>query len=291
MMQGGGQSGGTFLPVVLSLLLVLLAYAAILFSGAFDPRQRLTVFMTRHGLTSVSIAYGDRDEIPRTLTIHSAPAKIYPYYSLSKPITAAMVMELANRHVLSLDEAVAGTSPRNLMHHAGGWDRAMAGDPVTQRQTDNRCVDIPPPPKQFEPGTRQAYSNIGYCILGALVERRSGLPFEDAARRLIPATRNMRYDDWLGPAGGWSGTAMTYWHFAAQPTNPRIMERPLYAGASYYGLGWKVSRGGLSHFGLFKDNYAIVLKRGRHVVVALFDGNPGDGQKALEEARPMLLSL
>jgi len=291
MMGGGGQSGGKFLPVLLSLLLILFAYAAILLSGAFDPRQRLKVFMARHGLTSVSIVYGDRDEIPRTLTIDSDPARIYPYYSLSKPITAAMVMELADRRILSLDEGVAGTSPRNLMHHAGGWDRSITGDPVTQRQTDDRCVDIPPPPKQFKPGTRQAYSNIGYCILGALVERRTGMSFDAAARKLIPATRDMRYDDWLGPAGGWSGTAMTYWRFAARPTDPRIMEKPPYAGAAYYGLGWKVSRNGLSHFGLFKANYAIVLKRGKHVVVALFDGNPGDGQRALEDARPILMAL
>ncbi|BAV66152.1 hypothetical protein SCLO_1031120 [Sphingobium cloacae] len=275
----------------MSLLLVLLCYAAILFSGAFDTQERLKLFMARHGLTSASIVYGDRGATPHMLTIHSDPAKVYPYYSLSKPITAAMVMELADRHILSLDEPLVGTSPRNLMHHAGGWDRSVAGDPVTQRKTDERCVDIPPPPKQFEPGTRQAYSNIGYCILGSLIERRTGMPFDAAARRLIPATRDMRYDEWLGPAGGWSGTAMTYWRFAARPIDPHILEKPSYAGTNYYGLGWKVSRNGLSHFGLFRRNFAIVLKRGKHVVVALFDGNPGDGQRALEEARPILLSL
>src|SRR5919108_2326439 len=40
----------------------------------------------------------------------------------------------------------------------------------------------------FEPGSRYAYSNFGYCILGRVVEKVTGLSYERFVRQQILAT-------------------------------------------------------------------------------------------------------
>src|SRR5207249_6526833 len=37
----------------------------------------------------------------------------------------------------------------------------------------------------FDPGTRFAYSNLGYCVLGRVIERVTGQKYEDAVRQLV----------------------------------------------------------------------------------------------------------
>jgi N-acyl-D-amino-acid deacylase len=40
-------------------------------------------------------------------------------------------------------------------------------------------------PLDFDPGTRYAYSNFGYCLLGRIVERAAGQGYEGAVRSLV----------------------------------------------------------------------------------------------------------
>lgn len=65
----------------------------------------------------------------------------------------------------------------------------------------------------FEPGTREAYSNGGYVILGAIIERLSGQSYHEYVREHVlgPAgmTHTMPYDSRASPAGSALGyTAM-----------------------------------------------------------------------------------
>lgn len=65
----------------------------------------------------------------------------------------------------------------------------------------------------FEPGTREAYSNGGYVILGAIIERLNGQSYHDYLRDHVlgPAgmTHTMPYDSRTSPAGSALGyTAM-----------------------------------------------------------------------------------
>ena len=40
-------------------------------------------------------------------------------------------------------------------------------------------------PLQYEPGTRYAYSNYGYCLLGRVIEQRSGMAYEDYVKKKV----------------------------------------------------------------------------------------------------------
>lgn len=138
--------------------------------------------------------------------------------SLSKAVTSAAVMRLVDRGLLSLDAPafallpdlpalpgrtedprLAAITVRNLLLHTGGWDRDATGyDPMFDPRTIATAVGVPAPagcesvirymrgrPLDFAPGARYAYSNFGYCVLGRIVERASGQPYETFVRAFL----------------------------------------------------------------------------------------------------------
>jgi D-alanyl-D-alanine carboxypeptidase len=54
-------------------------------------------------------------------------------------------------------------------------------------------------PLEFEPGTRFGYSNSGYVVLGAIVERLSGQSYYDYVREQIFKPAGMTNTDWHEP--------------------------------------------------------------------------------------------
>lgn len=257
--------------------------------------KSLEWFMQRHGLSAASIAYGPAGAEPALLAIGTGPEAVMPYYSLSKPLTAAAVLAQVEAGTMRLDDRFAGASLRQLLQHTGGWDAAEAGDPVADRDGGPPCIALPVPPRQFASGTRYAYSNTGYCLLGAALEQATGLSYEDAVRASFPEADEMEYDGLLGPAGGWSGTAAAYHRLASRPIAPAVTADPFpRPGDTPYGLGWGVAEDGtLSHFGWLttRNHFAGALRSGDYVAVALFEGVPGDPERAKRELREVLLAL
>lgn len=131
--------------------------------------------------------------------------------SLSKPITAVAILILVQEGQLQLDapllpllaahptqrfdtQAAAKIDPawglvtvRHLLEHSGGFDRDKSEDTmfqlvkITQARKLKRLARIPDviryqlqQPLDFQPGAKYAYSNIGYCLLGRVVESVSG---------------------------------------------------------------------------------------------------------------------
>ncbi|KGI76690.1 serine hydrolase domain-containing protein [Oleiagrimonas soli] len=121
--------------------------------------------------------------------------------SLSKQFTAALIVKLAAQGRVSLDADAANLLPffrksprftlRELLHHTAGLheddgdsvDGATA-TPITQ-------IDIARQISQqkklfdFAPGTAWRYSNTNYIVLGAVVEKITGMSLADAARTMI----------------------------------------------------------------------------------------------------------
>jgi len=144
------------------------------------------------------------------------PASLFRLASLSKTITAVAVLRLVQEGRVKLDDKVMpilgelGPQPekitdarvnditvRHLLQHSGGFNRARSGDvvflrgaaaaakrqggplppdcPTILRDTLERKLD-------FKPGEYYAYSNIGYCILGRVIERVTGVDYEQFVR-------------------------------------------------------------------------------------------------------------
>lgn len=276
-------------PALMIVLVLALLAAGYLVRSArsADARGQIEAAMAQHGLSAANIAYGVAGSPPARIAIHARHGMRRPYYSLSKPITAAAALR-----ILQPDDAVAGASVRQLLQHTGGWDRDLAGDPVVALAGDANCTAIEAPPRQFAPGSRYAYSNIGYCLIGRAMEQRTGETYRGIVNRLFPETKAMRFDPALGPAGGWSGSAEQLFRFASRPladgTRTRPVDRP---GDLPYGLGWAIGPDYVTHFGALRSGFSLVVKRGDFVAVALFAGRPPVDADAARALRTALLAL
>jgi CubicO group peptidase (beta-lactamase class C family) len=136
------------------------------------------------------------------------PTSLFRIASISKPVTAVAVMELEEAGHLGLDDTVFGpngilgttygTSPygtgvssitvRHLLSHTSGWSNA-GGDPMfmdtslTQTQLIDWVLDNRP--LANDPGKAYEYLNFGFCVLGRVIEKRSGLTYEDYVRQAV----------------------------------------------------------------------------------------------------------
>ncbi|MBO6504189.1 MAG: serine hydrolase [Kordiimonadaceae bacterium] len=112
--------------------------------------------------------------------------------SLSKIFTAAAIQRLQRNGQLDLDEPIGRYLPefthgdivitRQLLAHQSGiadyWTLEGARDRAKHPiNTSELLTFIGAQPLAFEPGTADAYSNSGYAVLAALIERVSGQPY------------------------------------------------------------------------------------------------------------------
>jgi N-acyl-D-amino-acid deacylase len=142
------------------------------------------------------------------------PESLFRVASISKPFTSVAILKLVEQGKLSLDTRAiplldlgAPTDPRlnritvrQLLLHAGGWDRGKSFDPMFIPIRAANAVGARAPascetvirymltrPLDFDPGTRSAYSNFGYCILGRVIEKVTGQSYEEYVRTAVMA--------------------------------------------------------------------------------------------------------
>jgi N-acyl-D-amino-acid deacylase len=150
------------------------------------------------------------------------PDALFRIASVSKPITSAAIMKLVEDGKLKLDDRVApliaDLTPapgatvdprweqitiRHLLNHTGGWDRGKPNggfDPIDRPAIAAAAVNAPAPassetlvrymkgmPLDFNPGEKHVYSNFGYIVLGRVIERLSGMRYEDYVRAHVLA--------------------------------------------------------------------------------------------------------
>jgi CubicO group peptidase (beta-lactamase class C family) len=162
---------------------------------------------------ALAIAYNDRLLLARGYSwndggITTQPDTLFRIASVSKPFTATGVLLLAQEGKLDLDGAVVdlvdlsakqGTpdprlgqiTVRMLLQHLAGWDRDLTFDPMFETWRIEQGLGIDGPvtqqdiigfmsgePLQYDPGTRFAYSNYGYMLLGRVIEAASRQSYE-----------------------------------------------------------------------------------------------------------------
>ncbi len=93
------------------------------------------------------------------------------------PLRSASGREITVRHLLSHSSGIANPIPIKWVHLAD--EPAVTLDTLTGRLL-NKYHRL-----TFEPGSRYAYSNLGYLVLGQLVERVSGVSFPQYVQQHI----------------------------------------------------------------------------------------------------------
>lgn len=132
-----------------------------------------------------------------------------------------MVAELLPAHRdPRLDQVTIG----QLLEHSGGWDRSGGRVDVvsTSLKSEEPLRALAAAPLSFDPGTRRRYSNAGALLLGAIVERASGQPFEKFVKARVLDPLGMKQTHWSrtpgvrewGAAAGWTATMEDLVRFA-----------------------------------------------------------------------------
>ena len=135
-------------------------------------------------------------------TIPMREDSIFDIASVSKQFTAAAVMLLRRRGLLSLDDEVSrffpeinypGLTIRRLLNHTGGLDDY--DDEMREiwekegRIPDNsaiiRILAENKPELLFVPGEQFSYSNSGYWLLAEIIEKAAGVKFEEFLKKEI----------------------------------------------------------------------------------------------------------
>ena len=182
------------------------------FSGA------LIVEANGEPVMEAGYGYADREnEIPFTIDT------VAQIGSLTKQFTAIAALTLADEGLLHLyqpiktylpeaPEQAARITLHQLMTHSSGMPEYCGkGDfiPLSRDEVVSNCLSQP---LLFEPGTRSEYSNPGYSVVAAIIERVTGKSLEEILQEKIFApnglnTAGYRYNgrDDLSFAYGYDG--------------------------------------------------------------------------------------
>jgi CubicO group peptidase (beta-lactamase class C family) len=173
-----------------------------------------SIAVSKNGLLVYAKGFGFAD---KTNNIEAEPYNKFRIASISKLITAVAIMKLQEEGKISVNDRVFGpdgilndtfySDPRDkrvygitvshLLSHEGGWSTRW-GDQMFIPFVVSEAMDINPPVDtktivrfalnkrlHFTPGTGRSYSNLGYAILGLVIEKVTGMSYFDYCRKEI----------------------------------------------------------------------------------------------------------
>jgi len=132
--------------------------------------------------------------------------------SLNKLFTATAIMQLYERGLVDLDDPISKFSSefpadiadkvtvRHLLKHESGWSSYWDNEYFNAHYTELKTIDayisfIKNIPLEFEPGTQSQYSNTGYVVLGAIIEKVTGKSYYDYVKENIFEKLGMKNTD------------------------------------------------------------------------------------------------
>ena len=158
-----------------------------------------TVAVVQNGQLLTSRGYGYADVAKRTPVVPAGT--LFRPGSVSKLITWTAVMQLVDQGKLDLDADVnryidfkipphngKPVTLRNVLTHTGGFEE-VGKDLINYEQHPPMALGAYlkryVPQRIFAPGTTPGYSNWATSLAGYIVERKSGMPFDDYVEQRI----------------------------------------------------------------------------------------------------------
>ncbi len=174
----------------------------------FDNDKEIEKLLEKHKIPSIAIGLIKNGKVQQIRTfgnkISNQPISnnsIYKVASLTKPITAFVVLKLIDEGKWNLDEPVSKyfidkdvknnqyldkLTTRHILSHQSGF-------PNWRYLTDSKKLNF-----QFEPGTKWQYSGEGFEYLRKAIEKKFNRPFEEIAQEKLfnPLAMNNSYFYW-----------------------------------------------------------------------------------------------
>ena len=163
-------------------------------SGLFEVLDTvITAYEQVYGYSgTVKIVSGDREIFQRSYGLASRPFNIkntsqtrFSINSISKVFTATAILIMVQNNQLELSETIDHYLPdidakwrdsitiHHLLTHTSGLPRELGIEPYESLTFKQQLSHIEEQLLLFSPGQRYGYSNIGFVILGAIIERVS----------------------------------------------------------------------------------------------------------------------
>ena len=198
----------------------------------------VSIAVVQDGQLAYARAYGQARLDPQR---PATPRTRYAVDSVSKAFTAAAILLLQQDNKLRLDDPVAKFFPRlsgagsvtirQLLDHTAGYRDYWPQDYVPVEMTRPTTLDAllaewATRPLDFAPGTDWQYSNTGYAVAGAIVQKVSGQPLMAFLndRIFVPLHMQRVTEDDTAPLLPPDAEAVT--RYALGPLRPAAKEAP-----------------------------------------------------------------
>lgn len=183
--------------------------------------------------------------------IKNAPQTTFPIASMTKQFTAMAIMQLVQKGIINEDDTLSKFIPdfprgneitiKDLLTHTSGivdyttlpefWSMK-----IDNFKNENNIINLfKNKPLQFKPGTAFSYSNSGYFLLGYIVEKVSGMGYENYLEKNIFEPLNMKNTgigykgtDKLYTSTGYSG------YLEISPVSDEVTINGLYGAGALY---------------------------------------------------------
>lgn len=221
--------------------------------SAAEDRFSGTVLVKVGGVPILSKGYGESD---RDRHIANSEETRFRLASMNKMFTATAALQLVQRSRLELQTpvgailadypepaTVAKITIHHLLSHTSGLGDIWGPEFDAHRLELRTCRDyvdlfgarMP----EFEPGSRFAYSNFGYILLGRILEVVSGMEYYDLVRSQVFIPSGMGATDSLPETVDVPGRAIGYMRGSEgwRPSTETLPYRGTPAGGGYSTIG------------------------------------------------------
>ncbi|NII28152.1 serine hydrolase [Pseudoflavitalea sp. X16] len=157
-----------------------------------------TVLVVNKGQVVFSKGYGFKSVKDST---YNDVNTIYQLGSVTKQFTATIILQLQEQKKLSVQDKLSKYFPglpgadtitiEHLLTHTSGIfnytndGKFMSSEAVKPATSEKIIALFKDKPLDFEPGTKWNYSNSGYMLLGYIIEKVAGKPYEQVVRERI----------------------------------------------------------------------------------------------------------
>lgn len=151
-----------------------------------------SVLVSQKGKILLEKGYGIKNAESKTRNDANG---IFQIYSITKTFTSTVILKLVELKKLSLSDKLSKFYPdfpkgdsitiENLLTHTSGVYDYTQGNNMPDQTEKSFITFIETKPLDFSPGTNWSYSNSGYWLLGFIIKKVTGVPYEEAVKKFI----------------------------------------------------------------------------------------------------------
>jgi CubicO group peptidase (beta-lactamase class C family) len=161
-----------------------------LFNGAVLVTQGNQILLSK------AYGYANKKQVPLS------KESIFQIYSVTKPFTSTAILMLAQKKLLNVNDTLSKyfdfpaahkITIRQLLSHTSGLYEFTRDNDHGGPDSISFIRYIGKKPLDFEPGSSWSYSNSGYWMLGLIIEKVTGMSYENAVKKMIFEPLQMKH--------------------------------------------------------------------------------------------------